>query len=120
MGRADGGAEFVAGVDYEWVPGTRMVVLTPGSRIPWRDEAELLPPPGTPDSIMGSRDGKRHLLYGEGHFFHDQQVLATYEPAEAWSGPVPPADPTGLARTLLCTQQHTSQCIALDGLDQRA
>lgn len=98
--RADGGAEFAAGVDYEWVPGTRLLVLTPGSRIPWRNEAELLPPPGTPDSIMGSRDGKRHLLYGEGHFFHDQQVLATYEPGEAWSGPVPNADTAGLARTL--------------------
>lgn len=98
--RADGSVEYVAGKDFEWVPGTRLIVLTPGCRIPWRDEAELLPPPGTPDSIMGSRDGKRHLLYGEGHFFHDQQVLADYEPAEAWSGPLPAADVTGLARTL--------------------
>lgn len=120
--RANGGAEFVAGVDYEWVPGTRLLVLTPGSRIPWRDEAELLPPPGTPDSIMGSRDGKRHLLYGEGHFFHDQQVLATYEPAEVWSGPVPSADPVGLARTLdrLATRQPVKVVLLGDSISTGA
>jgi lysophospholipase L1-like esterase len=39
-------------------------------------------------------------LYGEGHFFHDQQVHAAYEPAEAWNGPVPEADADGLELTL--------------------
>jgi lysophospholipase L1-like esterase len=83
-----------------WQPGGREIVLTRGSRIPFRTQSELLRPPGSPDSIAANHDGAKHLLYGEGHFFHDQQVLADYEPAEAWRGPVPAADASGLARTL--------------------
>ncbi len=98
--RATGEVAYEAGRDFVWTPGSREVVLTAGSRIPFRREEELLPPPGAPDSIGTSRDGTRHLLYGEGHFFHDQQVLADYAPAEPWGGPHPAADLAGLARTL--------------------
>ena len=96
--KATGDVSYEAGRDFMWSPGGREIVLTPQSRIPFR--TQVLLPPGSPDSIAASRDGKKHLLYGEGHFFHDQQALASYEPAEPWSGPVPAADATGLARTL--------------------
>lgn len=97
---ARGDVAYEAGRDFTWQRGTRELTLTPGSRIPFRTQAETLPPPGAPHSIDGSTDGTSHVLYAEGHFFHDQQVNASYEAAEAWSGPVPAADPTGLARTL--------------------
>ena len=93
---ADGTQSFEAGRDFTWTPGGREIRLPAGSRIPSRKEVLL--PPGSPDSIGATADGQRHLLFGEGHFFHDQQVAATYEAAEAWSGPVPAPDPTGLAR----------------------
>jgi len=60
----------------------------------------VLLPPGSPDSIAATRDGKKHLLYGEGHFFHDQQVVAAYESAESWTGPVPAADVAGVEQVL--------------------
>ena len=95
--KATGDVVYEAGRDFTWQPGRRELVLTPQTRIPFR--TQVLLPPGSPDSIAASRDGKKHLLYGEGHFFHDQQVLASYEPAEAWSGPVPEADADGLELT---------------------
>lgn len=95
--KATGDATYEAVRDFTWQPGGREIVLTPKSRISFR--TRVLLPQGSPDSIAASRDGKKHLLYGEGHFFHDQQVLAAYEPAEAWTGPVPAADASGLART---------------------
>ncbi len=87
---------YEAGRDFTWEPGQRELVLTPQSRIPFR--TRVLLPPGSPDSIAASRDGKKHLLYGEGHFFHDHQVAAAYETAERWTGPVPEADAVGLKR----------------------
>jgi lysophospholipase L1-like esterase len=91
---------YEAGRDFTWEPGSREIWLTPRSRIPFRTQAQVLLPPGSPDSIAASRDGKKHLLFGEGHFFHDQQVSAAYEPAERWSGPVPAADPSGLSLSM--------------------
>lgn len=92
--KATGDVSYEAGKDFIWQPGSREIVLPPKTRIPFR--TQVLLPPGSPDSIAASRDGKTHLLYGEGHFFHDQQVTAAYEPAEPWTGPVPGADARGL------------------------
>jgi lysophospholipase L1-like esterase len=91
---------YVAGQDFTWEPGSREIVLTPRSAIPFRTHAQILLPPGSPDSIAASRDGKKHLLFGEGAFFHNQQVSASYEPAERWSGPVPEADAEALSLSL--------------------
>ena len=96
--KATGELTYEAGRDFTWQPGGREIVLTPKSRIPFR--TQVLLPPGSPDSIAASRDGKKHLLYGEGHFFHDQQVSAAYEAAERWAGPVPATDASGLARVM--------------------
>lgn len=96
--KATGDVVYEAGRDFTWQTGGREIVLTPQSRIPFR--TQVLLPPGSPDSIAASRDGKKHLLYGEGHFFHDQQVIAAYEPAESWAGPVPESDEGGIAQVL--------------------
>ena len=96
--KATGEVVYEAGRDFTWQPGSREIVLTPGTRIPFR--SQVLLPPGSPDSIAATRDGKKHLLYGEGHFFHDQQVSASYEPAEAWTGLLPGADESGIEQVV--------------------
>lgn len=98
LAKATGDVVYEEGWDFTWTPGSRDLVLPRGSRIPCR--TEVLLPPGTADSIAATADGTRHLLFGEGHFFHDQQVVATYVPADRWNGPVPAPDATGLARTI--------------------
>ncbi len=98
---ASSGAVFEAGKDFDWQPGSRELVLRAGTRVPFKTEAELHPAPGAPHSIGSSKDGKTHLLFGEGHFFTDLQVTVSYETAETWTGPVPGAAPAGqLDRTV--------------------
>lgn len=97
--KATGEITYEAGRDFAWEPGTRVITLTPESRIPFRPQADLFLPPDSPNSIAASLDGSTHLLFGEGRFFHDQQALAAYQPAEPWTGPIPASDAAGLART---------------------
>lgn len=49
---------------------------------------ELYPAPSSPSSPR-HRDGDRSLRFAEGHDFHDLQMVADYETAEEWAGPVP-------------------------------
>ena len=84
---------YEAGRDFTWTAGSRAIVLTKDSRIPFKTAAELHPAPGSPNSYDGFRNGKSHLLYAQGHFFHDLQTVATYTAAESWTGPKPAPAP---------------------------
>ena len=76
--RADAKQTFEAGKDYQLPDDGSSLVLPDSSRVPIRQESELFVPKGSPKSI-GHRVGKpdTSLLFGEGHFFHDQQVEVT-------------------------------------------
>jgi len=93
---ADGAVQYVDGRDFR-VEG-RWLRLPAGSRIPSRTVAELHPPAGSPNSIAASRDGKSHLYFGEGHFWHDQQCAASYRHRGDTSLPVPAAAKRNLPR----------------------
>lgn len=84
---------YEAGKDYTWEPGSRRILLTAGSRIPFKTTAELHPAPNTPNSYRSHRDGKAWMLFGEGRFFHDLQCVASYPTSGKWQGPVPAAAP---------------------------
>jgi len=73
---------YEEGRDYLWQPGSDTIELTAGSRIPFKTAAEMAPPPGSPDTMMG-------VLFHEGRFFHDLQVQVTYPHAASW--PLPDA-----------------------------
>ena len=77
------------GRDFSWTAGSRLIVLTRDSRIPFKTLAELHPAPGSPNSYDGFRDGKSHMLYAQGRFFHDLQSVASYTAAESWTSPKP-------------------------------
>ena len=90
---------YEMGRDFTWSAGARTIVLTKDSHIPFKTIAELHPAPGSPNSYDGFRDGKSHMLYAQGHFFHDLQTVANYTAAESWAGPKPAPAPAGqLAR----------------------
>jgi acyl-CoA thioesterase I len=82
---------YERGTDFDLSADGRTIVLLPGSRIPFRLFAELYPPKGSPNSIGSSAaDANTSLLFGEGHFFHDQQVAVTYRRREQkWTGYTP-------------------------------
>ena len=68
---------YVEGKDYIWKPRSNLVELTASSRIPFKTAGEMVPPPGSPNTLMG-------VLFFEGHYFHDLQVQATYDHNETW------------------------------------
>jgi len=83
---------YVEGRDYTWKKGSRTIELPPGSSIPFKTAAEMTPPPGSPNTLVGG-------LWHEGHFFHDLQMQATYVHDETWNDPAPPLKER-LTRTL--------------------
>ena len=88
---ASGETVFEIGRDFTWAPGSREILLTKASRIPFKTIAELHPEPGSPNSYDGFRDTHLHMLYAQGRFFHDLQSVATYTASEPWTGTVPEA-----------------------------
>ncbi len=91
---------YEPGKDYEWKKGTREIILKPGTRIPFKNRADLHPAPNSPHSYNGCRDGKSWMLFGEGRYFHDLQCVAAYPTKEEWKGPRPfPAPVTQLGKS---------------------
>jgi len=86
--------------DFTWTKGSRDLVLTKGSRIPFRTVAQMHPARGAPQSINQSRDGKTAIFFSLGRVFHDLQVLATYDHTEAWDGATPRFAGERLPKTL--------------------
>ena len=89
---------YELGRDFTWQPGSREIVLTANSRIPFKTVAELHPAPGSPNSYDGFRDTKLHMLYSQGRFFHDLQCEAGYTSKEPFPGLIPPAAAKELTR----------------------
>ncbi len=84
---------YEEGRDYLWKPGSSEIQLAAGSRIPFKTSAEMVPPPGSPNTLHG-------VLFSEGRFFHDLQVMASYPHADDWplqDGPRPQGLPRSLA-----------------------
>lgn len=86
---ATGLVTYEEGKDYTWTPGKREIVLTGGSRIPFKNREEMYPPKGAPQSIEGFRGGDSALFFSEGHVFHDLQAVATYTHRDHWKGYTP-------------------------------
>ncbi len=81
------------GTDYTVSRDKRSLMLPEGSRIPFKTREELYPAPGAKESIAAKRDSDRHLLFSEGHYFHDLQVEVTYTHSgrewRQWGGYIP-------------------------------
>ena len=88
---ADGQTQFELGKDVELSPDGRTLILLKDSRIPHLQASDLFPPAGAPHSIPHKTgDPAKHLLFDNGHWFHDQQIEVTYEhDAATWPGPTP-------------------------------
>jgi acyl-CoA thioesterase I len=116
--RADAKQTFENGKDFRLTEDGSSLILPEGSRVPFRKESELYLPKGTPNSI-GQRTGKPEisLLFGEGHFFHDQQVEVTYVPKKEskWTGYTPRFAEKGLAGTIAKLRDKKPFTIAVSG-----
>lgn len=114
---ADRKTTYELGKDYLWKAGSRRIELPQGSRIPFRKKAELYPAAGQPNGI-GHKTGqpKVNLLFGEGHFYHDQQCEADYRVAPgSWQGVKPEYAGGNLPGTMALLKEKRRLTIGLSG-----
>ncbi|MFN9374536.1 MAG: hypothetical protein ACK6D3_21835 [Planctomycetaceae bacterium] len=98
---SDGDITYEAGRDYHVVPGTREIVLPPGSRISSSTPADLRRPAGTQKYRLTHRDGNGEIFFGGRLEYHSLQTCITYRhAADLWKGPIPRFDPVRLPKTV--------------------
>lgn len=95
--RADLTQTYVPGRDYEYRDGR--LYLTENSSIFYFRQAELYPGEEIPGHSFPTENG--HLLFHEGHFFHDRQVAVTYHRKKGtWPGEIPAFQGGNLPKTM--------------------
>lgn len=98
---ASGDVVYEEGRDYRWKPGSREIVLPPGSRIVATKPAALRRPARSQQHELTHRDGNGEILFGARLEYHNLQTCITYEhDPDAWTIPTPAFDPKGLPRTV--------------------
>ncbi len=88
---------YEAGVDWTFASGT--LRLTAQSRIPVMTEDEMYLPEYVPNVSMPKKGGGA-VVFREGSFFHDRQIVVTYRHAGKWNGPRPVFADKSLTRTI--------------------
>jgi len=116
VGSSSGEVTYEGGRDYLWKPGTRQIVLPPGSTIVSKTPQELRRPAGSQRHALTHRDGSGEIFFGATHEYHDMQTAVTYEhrPGE-WAGPAPSFAGEQLPRTVKRLAQGEPLGIALLG-----
>ena len=113
---SSGEVTYKKGVDYLWRPGTKEIVLPPGSKIISQTSADLRRPAGSQRYALTHRDGNGEILFGATHEYHDMQTMVTYtHKLDAWAGPKPSFSAARLPRTIKKLKQKQPLAIALLG-----
>ena len=125
---ADGSKRFELGRDFTVSDDGTRLVLTEKSSVPFLRQDELFPPKGKlPLWSGGAADGPQslshktgdpetHVLFNNGHWFHDQQVEVTYERTAAdWPGAAPRFDASRLPKTLAKLKAKQKLTIGVSG-----
>jgi putative membrane-bound dehydrogenase-like protein len=88
---ADGRQHYQPDKDFKITADGQGLELPAGSRVPFLKAADLYPPKGSPRSIAHKTgDAGVHVLFDNGHWFHDHQLEVTYtrKPGK-WTGYTP-------------------------------
>ncbi len=86
--------------NVDWVLENGKLKLTPHSRIPYLTNDILYYSSYIPGLTM-PKNGGGGVIYREGSYFHDRQIVVTYtHAANLWTGPTPELANTKLTRTL--------------------
>ncbi|WP_237729316.1 sulfatase-like hydrolase/transferase [Schlesneria paludicola] len=126
---ANGLRAFQSGTDFQVAENRQQLVRAETSPIPVLKSTDLFMPKGArpvwtggPDSAVPCAlphkvgDPETHILFDNGHWFHDQQIEVTYERAgEAWPTVVPKFDPEHLPKTIARLKAKQPLKIAVSG-----
>lgn len=112
----DGLQTFEQDRDYVWNPGSRMLTLTPNSRISAKTLTALYPAKGSPGSYGETIDGKTGLFFAEGgRVFQKLQVNVTYQHRVRWKGYTARPASSQLSRTITMLKNKQSLKIVVLG-----
>ncbi|MGV3606755.1 MAG: SGNH/GDSL hydrolase family protein [Planctomycetaceae bacterium] len=114
---ADGKQTFVEGKDFRWDDAAGGLVALSESKVPVLTQDELYPLPGQPRSLPHKAgDPKRHVLFDNAHWFHDQQVEVTYQTEEKTGELFSPNSTRGsLPKTMKRLAEKQSLTIGVSG-----
>ncbi|WP_373652716.1 sulfatase-like hydrolase/transferase [Schlesneria sp. DSM 10557] len=129
VARADGTQQFQEGTDFKMGPDRRHLVRNDESAIPVLKSTDLFMPKGARPAWTGGAqpavpcalphkagDPETHVLFDNGHWFHDQQIEVTYlAESQEWPATVPRFDATKLPRTLARLKGKQKLTIAVSG-----
>lgn len=114
--RANGTKAFEEGKDYAVDVAGGALIRQEGSAIPQLTAEGLFPPKDAPMSIRHKAgDPSRHVLFDNGHWFHDQQVEVTYVREGEWTGYVPQFAGKALPKTMARLKGKKPLNIAVSG-----
>lgn len=126
---ADGTRQFKEGTDFELSSDGKELLRKDASRMAFLKATDLFMPKGARPVWKGGAqpavpcalphkagDPETHVLFDNGHWFHDQQVEVTYVRADAnWPGPVPQFDAGRLPKTLARLRAKQKLTIGVSG-----
>ena len=125
---ANGQNRFEVGRDFTLSDDGSRLVLTEESAIPFLRQDELFPPKGKlplwkggaaegPESLAHKTgDPETHVLFNNGHWFHDQQIEVTYQRAASdWPGETPQFGAARLPKTLAKLKARQKLTIGVSG-----
>ena len=113
---SSGAVTYQEGTDYVWEPGSKQIVLPPGSRIVAKTRQDLRRPANSQRYALTHRDGNGEILFGASHEYHDMQTVVTYtHRPDAWAGPTPSFAGDQLPRAIENLTQKRPLAIALLG-----
>ena len=125
---ANGQKQFELGRDFTLSGDGSRLVLTEQSAIPFLRQDELFPPKGKlplwsggaaegPESLSHKTgDPETHVLFNNGHWFHDQQIEVTYQHAASdWPGEIPQFAAARLPKTLAKLKAKQKLTIGVSG-----
>ena len=126
---ADGSRQFKDGTDFRLSPDGRQIVRLMESGIPFLKSSDLFMPKGARPVWTGgpqpavpcalphkAGDPETHVLFDNGHWFHDQQIEVTYlrDPGD-WPNPVPRFNPSQLPKTMAKLRAKQKLTIGVSG-----
>ncbi len=92
---------YEEGRDFTWKPGSREIVIPPGSRVITSTSESLRRPAKSQPYRLTHRDGNGEIYFGGKLEYHQLQTIVSYSHApNLWTSPVPKFDPKALPRSV--------------------
>ncbi|QEF98118.1 Arylesterase precursor [Stieleria maiorica] len=116
MRSSSGDITYQQGVDYQFTPGSRPIVIPAGSRVVTTPPSDLRRPANSQKHRLTHRDGNGEILFGANLEYHRMQTHVTYKKADAsWPPSIPAFNPDSLPRTLEKLRRQKPLSIVLLG-----